>query len=216
MQEFLDTKNDLIELIIELKKQGINNSNVLKSIEKLPREYFIDSDIHSKANLNIALPINCGQTISQPYIVAHMTQALELDKKHRVLEIGTGSGYQTAILSMLSRFVYTIERYRTLKEKSDKVLKKIGLHNIFSKHGDGGLGWEEQSPFERIIVTAAALEIPKNLVDQLANNGLMIVPVGEENNSQNLLKIRKSNNKIFSETLMNVRFVPLIEGKDSR
>ena len=208
--------NALIDLIIELKQQGIKNFDVLKSIEKLPRKFFIDSEIHSKANMNIALPINCGQTISQPLVVAQMTQALELNKNLRVLEIGTGSGYQTAILSMLSRFVYTIERYKTLKEKSDMIFKKMELNNVFTKHGDGGLGWREQAPFERIIVTAAALEIPGKLIDQLDNNGLMVVPVGEENNNQTLFKIKKINNKIFSESIMSVRFVPLIEGKNNQ
>ena len=208
--------NALIDLIMELKQQGIKNFDVLKSIEKLPRKFFIDSEIHSKANMNIALPINCGQTISQPLVVAQMTQALELNKNLRVLEIGTGSGYQTAILSMLSRFVYTIERYKTLKEKSDMIFKKMELNNVFTKHGDGGLGWQEQAPFERIIVTAAALEIPGKLIDQLDNNGLMVVPVGEENNNQTLFKIKKINNKIFSESIMSVRFVPLIEGKNNQ
>tara|TARA_Y100000813_G_C24151254_1_gene347287 strand:+ start:234 stop:881 length:648 start_codon:yes stop_codon:yes gene_type:complete len=215
MQMNIDN-NALIDLIIELKQQGIKNFDVLKSIEKLPRKFFIDSEIHSKANMNIALPINCGQTISQPLVVAQMTQALELNKNLRVLEIGTGSGYQTAILSMLSRFVYTIERYKTLKEKSDMIFKKMELNNVFTKHGDGGLGWREQAPFERIIVTAAALEIPGKLIDQLDNNGLMVVPVGEENNNQTLFKIKKINNKIFSESIMSVRFVPLIEGKNNQ
>ena len=215
MQMNIDN-NALIDLIIQLKQQGIKNFDVLKSIEKLPRKFFIDSEIHSKANMNIALPINCGQTISQPLVVAQMTQALELNKNLRVLEIGTGSGYQTAILSMLSRFVYTIERYKTLKEKSDMIFKKMELNNVFTKHGDGGLGWREQAPFERIIVTAAALEIPGKLIDQLDNNGLMVVPVGEENNNQTLFKIKKINNKIFSESIMSVRFVPLIEGKNNQ
>ena len=215
MQMNIDN-NALIDLIIELKQQGIKNFDVLKSIEKLPRKFFIDSEIHTKANMNIALPINCGQTISQPLVVAQMTQALELNKNLRVLEIGTGSGYQTAILSMLSRFVYTIERYKTLKEKSDMIFKKMELNNVFTKHGDGGLGWREQAPFERIIVTAAALEIPGKLIDQLDNNGFMVVPVGEENNNQTLFKIKKINNKIFSESIMSVRFVPLIEGKNNQ
>tara|TARA_B100000886_G_C20298096_1_gene438427 strand:+ start:166 stop:813 length:648 start_codon:yes stop_codon:yes gene_type:complete len=215
MQKNIDN-NALIDLIIQLKQQGIKNFDVLKSIEKLPRKFFIDSEIHSKANMNIALPINCGQTISQPLVVAQMTQALELNKNLRVLEIGTGSGYQTAILSMLSRFVYTIERYKTLKENSDMIFKKMELNNVFTKHGDGGLGWQEQAPFERIIVTAAALEIPGKLIDQLDNNGLMVVPVGEENNNQTLFKIKKINNKIFSESIMSVRFVPLIEGKNNQ
>ena len=210
------TKNQLIELIMALKQQGVYNNDVLKSIEKLPREYFVAQDIQSKANLNIALPIECGQTISQPLVVAKMTQALELNKSLRILEIGTGSGYQTAILSTLSRFVYTVERYKTLREKSDLIFKKLELNNVFSRHGDGGLGWVEQAPFDRIIVTAAALEIPQKLLAQLANNGLMVVPVGEENNNQTLFKIKKINNKIISKSLMKVRFVPLIEGKNNQ
>ena len=187
----------------------------MNAIENFPRNNFIEKDIHSKSNLNIALPIECGQTISQPLIVAHMTQALDLNKKLRVLEIGTGSGYQTSILSMLSRFVYTIERFKSLKKSSDKIFKTLSIRNVFSKHGDGGLGWIEQAPFDRIIVTASAPEAPQTLIKQLSNNGIMIIPIGEENNNQTLTKFNKVDNTMFREELMEVRFVPLLEGKNN-
>ena len=206
-------KNEIINLILNLKKNGINDLNVLRVIETLPRIYFVEDSIKTKANLNIALPIECGQTISQPLVVAYMTQALELNKKHRVLEIGTGSGYQTAVLSSLSRFVYTVERFRTLKKIAEDKLKKLGFKNIFFKHDDGGFGWESQAPFDRIIVTAAAPEIPNALIEQLTDNGIMIIPIGEDNDTQFLIKIKKNKKNIQSKKMIPVRFVPLLEGK---
>lgn len=208
-----EKKNEIISLILDLKKNGINDLNVLRVIEMLPRNIFIEESIKSKANLNIALPIECGQTISQPLVVAFMTQALELNKKLRVLEIGTGSGYQTAVLSSLSRFVYTIERFRTLNTIAKEKLTKLGFRNIFFKHDDGGFGWESQAPFDRIIVTAAAPEIPNALIDQLTDNGILIIPIGEDNDTQFLIKIKKNNKNIKSQKLIPVRFVPLLEGK---
>ena len=170
--------------------------------------------MESKSNLNIALPINCGQTISQPLVVAFMSQSLELNKNIRILEIGTGSGYQTSILSKLTRFVYTIERYESLKKIAENKFKSLGFKNIFCKHADGGLGWKDQAPFDRIIVTASAPEIPMTLLEQLNNNGIMIIPIGEENNDQILTLVKKNNEgHIKKISLMNVRFVPLLEGK---
>ena len=206
---------NLINLIIELKKNGIKDTRVLNAIEKIPRNLFLESSIKSKSYLNIALPIDCGQTISQPIIVAHMTQALELSKKHRILEIGTGSGYQTSILSLLTRFVYTTERYKSLKLNAEQRFKKLKLTNVFSRHSDGGLGWKEQAPFEKIIVTAAAPEVPKTLIDQLSNDGVMVIPIGEENTDQDLVKLTKQKQRISSKKLMSVRFVPLLEGKNN-
>ena len=174
---------------------------------------FVDENLKQKSNLNIALPIDCGQTISQPLVVAHMTQSLNLNNKLRVLEVGTGSGYQSLILSKLSRFVYTVERYSSLKKKAEILLKGLGVNNVFFKHADGGLGWNEQAPFDRIIVTANAPEIPKKLVDQLVENGIMIIPIGDDYSPQVLKKVIKRENKILVENLMQVRFVPLIEGK---
>lgn len=204
---------DFVSLIIELKKNGISNVDVLNAIESFPRKNFLEKNIHSKSNLNIALPIECGQTISQPLIVAYMTQALQLNKKLKVLEIGTGSGYQTSILSMLARFVYTVERFKSLKENSDKVFKSLNITNVFTKHADGGLGWVEQAPFDRILVTASAPEVPRTLINQLSNNGIMVIPIGEENNNQTLTIFKKVDDIMYREELMEVRFVPLLEGK---
>ena len=202
-----------IALILNLKKNGIYDNEVLNEIEKIDRSKFVDATLKNKSNLNIALPIDCGQTISQPLIVALMTQNLDLNKRLRVLEIGTGSGYQTYILSKLSRFVYTVERHRLLAMKTKKLFNSLEIGNIFCKYGDGGLGWIEQAPFDRIIVTACAPEIPTTLISQLKDNGIMIIPIGEDYNQQILKKLRKlENGKISIENLSSVRFVPLVEG----
>lgn len=198
---------------MELKKNGVSDKSVLNVIEIVDRSLFVDENLKQKSNLNIALPIDCGQTISQPLVVAHMTQSLNLNNKLRVLEVGTGSGYQSLILSKLSRFVYTVERYSSLKKKAEILLKGLGVNNVFFKHADGGLGWNEQAPFDRIIVTANAPEIPKKLVDQLVENGIMIIPIGDDYSPQVLKKVIKRENKILVENLMQVRFVPLVEGK---
>ncbi len=209
-------KSKKFDLLMELKKNGIIDKSVLNIIESVDRSFFVDENLKQKSNLNIALPIDCGQTISQPLVVAHMTQSLELNKHLRVLEIGTGSGYQSYVLSKLCRFVYTIERYNSLKKKAENLLRQLGTKNIFFKHADGGLGWNEQAPFDRILVTANAPEIPDNLLKQLANKGIMIIPVGDDYNEQVLKKIIKNDNDIKIENLMKVRFVPLVEGKDNK
>lgn len=207
---------EILKLVLALKENGINNPEILNAIRNVPRTLFVENSIRDKSHLNIALPIECGQTISQPIVVAKMTECLNLNKKLRVLEIGTGSGYQTAILAQLSRFVYTVERFKTLKLTAQLKFKKLNFDNIFCKHADGGLGWEEQNPFERIIVTASAPEIPKVLLNQLADEGIMLVPVGEENTNQSLMKIIKRGDEIFKEKIMEVRFVPLLEGKENK
>ena len=206
-------KSKKFDLLMELKKNGVSDKSVLNVIEIVDRSLFVDENLKQKSNLNIALPIDCGQTISQPLVVAHMTQSLNLNNKLRVLEVGTGSGYQSLILSKLSRFVYTVERYSSLKKKAETLLKGLGVNNVFFKHADGGLGWNEQAPFDRIIVTANAPEIPKKLVDQLVENGIMIIPIGDDYSPQVLKKVIKRENKILVENLMQVRFVPLVEGK---
>ncbi len=206
-------KSKKFDLLMELKKSGISDKSVLNAIEIIDRSLFVDENLKQKSNLNIALPIDCGQTISQPLVVAHMTQSLNLNDKLRVLEVGTGSGYQSLILSKLSRFVYTVERYSSLKKNAEILLKSLGVKNVFFKHADGGLGWCEQAPFDRIIVTANAPEIPNKLVEQLVDNGIMIIPVGDDYNQQILKKVVKKENKILVENLMQVRFVPLVEGK---
>ena len=206
-------KNSKEELMQELKANGIVDTKVLDSIKLVPRSFFVENSIKSRSNSNIALPIECGQTISQPLVVAFMTQNLFLNKRLRVLEIGTGSGYQTVILSKLSRFVYTIERYLFLKKKAEEKFRKLKITNIFCKHGDGGLGWYDQAPFDRIMITAAAPEIPMILLDQLKDEGVMIIPIGEENDVQYLTLIKKKGKSFSKKNLMKVRFVPLLEGK---
>tara|TARA_B100000900_G_C20494848_1_gene681147 strand:+ start:158 stop:808 length:651 start_codon:yes stop_codon:yes gene_type:complete len=205
-----------LNLILELKNNGIEDSEVLKVMEEVDRKIFIEESLQKKSYENIALPIDCGQTISQPIIVALMTQYLEIKKNMRILEIGTGSGYQTFILSKLARFVYTVERHKYLSLKAYNLFKTLTVPNIFCKHGDGGLGWKDQAPFDRIIVTACAQDIPGKLVEQLSNNGKMIVPIGEQHDDQILKKISKIDNELIIEDLVNVRFVPLIEGKENK
>lgn len=205
-----------INLILELQKHGITNSDTLRVIEEVDRDLFVEESLKSKSYDNIALPIDCGQTISQPLVVALMTQYLDLNKSQRVLEIGTGSGYQSYILSKLARFVYTIERYKSLSNNASELFRELKVTNIFCKHGDGGLGWEDQAPFDRIIVTACALDIPSKLIDQLAENGKMILPIGDQHNDQRLKKISKKRGELIINDLVDVRFVPLLEGKESK
>ncbi len=205
-----------INLILELQNHGIDDSEVLKTMEEVDRQIFVEDSLKLKSYENIALPIDCGQTISQPLIVALMTQFLDIEKNMRILEIGTGSGYQTFILSKLARFVYTIERHKFLSIKAYNLFKKLKVTNIFSKHGDGGLGWKDQSPFERILVTASAPDIPGELIDQLTYDGKMIIPIGDQHNDQILKKISKKNGKLIIKDLVNVRFVPLLEGKENK
>ncbi len=204
-----------INLIIELQKNGIENSEILKVMEEVDRHIFLEESLKTKSYENIALPIDCGQTISQPLIVALMTQYLDVKKEMRILEIGTGSGYQTLILSKLARFVYTVERHKLLSMKAYNLLKNLCVSNVFCKHGDGGLGWKDQAPFDRIIVTACAQDIPGRLIEQLSEDGKMIVPIGDEYNDQVLKKITKKDGKLIVNDLVNVRFVPLIEGKEN-
>ena len=201
------------DLLLDLKQQGISDIKLLNIIEHIDRSLFVDTNLKEKSNLNVALPIDCGQTISQPLIVAHMTQTLDINKKMRVLEIGTGSGYQSIVLSKLSRFVYTIERHNILLKKAKNLLQSLEINNVFFKHADGGLGWSDQAPFDRIIVTASAPEIPTKLLSQLVDNGIMVIPVGEDNDNQVLKKIIKKGDSFIVKNIMNVRFVPLLEGK---
>mgnify|MGYP001453865758 CR=1 FL=1 len=182
-----------INLILELQNHGIDKADVLKVMEEVDRQIFVEESLRQKAYDNIALPIDCGQTISQPLVVALMTQFLDIKKNMRVLEIGTGSGYQTFILSKLARFVYTVERHKFLSINAYNLFKKLMVTNIFCKHDDGGLGWKDQAPFDRIIVTASAPEIPGKLVEQLSINGKMIIPIGDQHNDQILKSISKNN-----------------------
>ena len=201
-----------IRLIMELRQSGITDARVLSAIERMPREKFVPLAFVDQAYDNSALPISQGQTISQPYVVAFMTEALDVGERMRVLEIGTGSGYQAAILARLCRRVYTVERYRSLLREAEARFRELGLHNVTTRFGDGMEGWPEQAPFERIIVTAAAARVPEALLDQLAVGGVMVVPVGRSQAGQDVRRIRRTETGYESEDLLPVRFVPLVSG----
>jgi protein-L-isoaspartate(D-aspartate) O-methyltransferase len=204
---------DQIGLIMQLRRRGIRDTGVLRAIERVPRELFVDPAFAGHAYQDIALPIECGQTISQPYVVAFMTEKLELDRTHKVLEIGTGSGYQAAVLSHLCRRVYTVERWRELQKSADRRLAALSVTNVTAIIGDGWLGWPPQAPFDRIIVTAAAAEAPKALVEQLKVGGRMIIPLGEDRDRQSLVLIEKSADGLTESSVLPVRFVPLMRGR---
>jgi len=199
-----------IRLIMELRSQGITDTRVLSAIERVPREIFVPASFQDQAYENIALPIESGQTISQPLVVAAMTEALELGPNMKVLEIGTGSGYQASVLSHLCRRVYTIERHRALMEGAEKRFAELKLRNIVTRVGDGTKGWPEAAPFERIIVTAAGRAVPQALLDQLSVGGIMIIPVAVEGRDQELVKIKRTADGYTQDAFMPVRFVPLI------
>ena len=201
-----------IRLIMLLRRSGINDTNVLAAVERIPREDFVPESFHDQSYEDKALPIGQGQTISQPQIVALMTQALELTPRHKVLEIGTGSGYQAAVLARLSRRVYTVERHRPLLQEAEQRFAKLRINNITSIAGDGMKGWPAQAPFDRIIVTAAAAELPEILLGQLAIGGIMVLPLGPERGDQELFKVRRTEEGIETEKLCDVRFVPLLPG----
>ena len=201
-----------IRLIMRLRRAGISDTNVLSAIERIPREAFVPDSFLDQAYEDRTLPIGHGQTLSQPRVVALMTQALEIDRRIKVLEIGTGSGYQAAVLSRLCRRLYTIERHRELQRAAERRFQELRLHNITARLGDGAKGWPEQAPFARIIVTAAASGIPESLVDQLAPGGIMVVPVGRPGADQTLLRVTRNEDGFHEEVLGGVRFVPLLEG----
>ena len=199
-----------ISLIMELRRDGIADTAVLNAIERVPRELFVPGTFREYAYDNRALPIEEGQTISQPYVVAFMTEALKLNKRLRVLEIGTGSGYQAAVLAQLCRRVYTIERHRSLLRQAEARFRSLDLHTIVTRSGDGSRGWAEQAPFDRILVTAAAEETPQALLNQLADGGIMVIPVGPQGDTQHVLRLTRTGDTARKETLLPVRFVPLV------
>lgn len=201
-----------IRLLMHLRRRGITCPNVLGAIETIPREIFIPSSFQHQSYEDMALPIGLGQTISQPLVVATMTQALELTDRHKVLEIGTGSGYQASILAKLARRVYTMERHKPLLDMAEQRFAEMRLRNITAMNGDGMKGWPVQAPFDRIIVTAAAHgDIPQTLLDQMAIGGIMVAPVGPNDVDQTLVRItRYGENDYRREALFSVRFVPLL------
>ncbi|MGB9207399.1 MAG: protein-L-isoaspartate(D-aspartate) O-methyltransferase [Pseudolabrys sp.] len=206
--------NDRMEFLLTLRRRGIADKAVLRAMDEVPRERFVDANFVESAYADQALPIDCGQTISQPYVVAYMTEQLGVQPHHRVLEIGTGSGYQTAVLSRLAREVVSIERYRTLADRARDRLKSLCYDNVDVVSGDGFVGVPGGAPYDRIIVTAAAERLPETLHDQLADNGgVMILPLGAQDGSQHLIKLTKLQTETRRENLIPVRFVPMLPGQ---
>ena len=199
-----------IRLIMQLRQDGVTDTRVLSAIERTPRELFVPATFRHQAYENVALPIGEGQTISQPTVVALMTQALEVEPRMKVLEIGTGSGYQAAILARLARRVYSVERQRELLIEANRRFEELKLRNMVTRLGDGSRGWPEQLSFDRIMVTAAAPKLPDALLEQLAPGGILVAPVGPVHGDQRLIRIRRAEGGLTEEELIAVRFVPLI------
>jgi protein-L-isoaspartate(D-aspartate) O-methyltransferase len=216
----LDPRHE--QLLKELRRQGIRDERVLAAIAHTPREVFVDRPFVDSAYHNSALPIACGQTISQPFVVAYMTEQLEVGENMRVLEIGTGSGYQAAVLSPLCRRVYTVERHRPLLDTAKERFTALKLENVVTKHGDGFSGWPEQAPFDRILLACAVQQVPQALVDQLKLGGIVIAPVGTvpksdrlgvlESISQRLTKMIRNETGVTEQVLIPVVFVPMVSG----
>ena len=212
MAEADAARTESARLILGLRSAGVIDAKVLNALQQTPRDLFVPELFRERAWEDSALPIACGQTISQPYIVGLMTQALSLEARHRVLEIGTGSGYQTAVLSRLVRYVYTIERYRSLLGEAEARLKTLHIQNVITRFGDGREGWPEQAPFDRIIVTAAAPDEPEALLKQLKPNGILVAPVGRGAVQSLRRYVGDGEGAFRTEELCEVRFVPLLEG----
>lgn len=200
------------QLIKTLRAQGITDETVLEAIYVIPREDFIPEYLRNQAYENAALPIESGQTISQPYIVAYMTQELKVDKSHKVLEIGTGSGYQAVVLAKLCKRLFTIERHMPLYKAAEEIFKKFRLFNITTLFGNGIKGWKEQEPFDRIMVTAAGEDIPDELLYQLKDGGIMVIPVGGQDETQHIVRVTRRGDEFDFKTLLAVKFVPLLSG----
>ncbi|WP_061782787.1 protein-L-isoaspartate(D-aspartate) O-methyltransferase [Shewanella putrefaciens] len=200
-----------VNLAKKLSDAGIRNQAVLKAISQTPREMFLDNALAHKAYENTTLPIGQGQTISQPYIVARMTELLLSNMPKKVLEVGTGSGYQAAILAQLVPELCTIERIKGLQIQARQRLKRLDLHNVSFKYGDGWQGWSNRSPFDAIMVTAAAATVPEALLSQLVDGGVLVLPVGE--NTQQLMRITRHRERFSSENIETVKFVPLVNGE---
>ena len=205
--------DERMEFLLNLRRRGIADQAVLRAMDEVPRQQFVDAESVGRAYADQALPISCGQTISQPYVVAYMTERLGVRPHDRVLEVGTGSGYQAAVLSRLAREVVTIERYRTLADGAQRRLQNLGYDNVEVVVGDGFAGVPARAPFDRILVTAAAEAIPQTLLDQLGDDGIMVLPLGSHQGSQHIIKLTKSQTGIAREDLIAVRFVPLLPGQ---
>jgi protein-L-isoaspartate(D-aspartate) O-methyltransferase len=204
---------EIMDLLLRLRRAGITDQRIVAAIESVPRDLFVPAESRANAYSERALPIDCGQTISAPVIVGMMTAAIHPQERDRVLEVGTGSGYQTAVLAKLVKRVYTIERFRTLVTAAESRFKTLRLNNITTLVGDGTKGWAEQAPFDAILVTAAGESVPEALVEQLRIGGAMVIPVGPQDGVQQLLKIVRTETGTEETVLAEVRFVPLIPGK---
>ena len=203
-----------MQFILSIRSKGVVDNNVLRALETVNREQFLKGVFAQRAYEDTPLPIECGQTISQPSVVGLMTQALRITNRDKILEIGTGSGYQTAILSKLARRIYSVERFRPLYEDARAIFRKLQLNNITSVWGDGSQGVVEQQPFDRIIVTAAAEDPPPTLLNQLKIGGIMVIPVGQSDEIQKLIRVERTEKNFKYEDLCDVRFVPLLEGRE--
>lgn len=206
----MTSRRTRMRLVQRLRDEGISDEQVLGAIADVPRHIFLDEALSHRAYEDTALPIGQGQTLSQPYIVARMTEVLMAHKPRKVLELGTGSGYQTAILAGLVEQVFSVERIRILQEQARQRLRKLGYRNVMLKLSDGGMGWPDMGPFDGIIVTAAPRELPRDLLDQLADGGMMVAPVGEE--SQMLVEVIRQGDQFHTREIEPVRFVPLLGG----
>ena len=202
-----------MEFLLTLRRRGIIDQAVLRAMDDVPRQYFVETSFADAAYADQALPIACGQTISQPYVVAYMTERLEVRSHHRVLEVGTGSGYQSAVLSRLAREVVSVERYRTLADEARERLRSLGYGNVDVVVGDGFLGVPQKAPYDRVIVTPAAESVPQALLDQLVANGIIVLPLGSHDGSQHIIKLTKSETGTRRENLIPVRFVPMLPGQ---
>jgi len=208
-----DERVGRMQFLLGLRQRGIVDADVLRAMDEVPREHFIEAAHADDAYADHALPIACGQTISQPYVVAYMTEKLDVKPHHRVLEIGTGSGYQAAVLSRLADRVVSVERYRRLAEPARHRLQVLGYGNVEVVLGDGMLGHAAGAPYDRIIVTAAAEAVPQPLIDQLGEGGVLVAPVGPQDGPQHLVRLRREDGRITRQELLPVRFVPLLPGQ---
>src|SRR5262245_16717841 len=199
--------------LLSLRRRGIGSADVLRALDEVPRENFVEADFTEAAYADQALPMACGQTISQPFVVAYMTEQLDVHPEHRVLEIGTGSGYQAAILSRLAQEVVSVERFRTLADTARQRLAALRYDNVTVVVGDGFAGMPDRAPYDRIMVTAAAEAIPDELLEQLATDGVMVLPLGPHDGAQRIVKLTKTKDGVEREALIAVRFVPLLPGK---
>lgn len=206
----MTSRRTRMRLVQRLKESGIESDRVLEVMGQIPRHIFLDEALSHRAYEDTSLPIGYGQTLSQPYIVARMTELLLKHEPARVLELGTGSGYQTAVLSQLFGQIYSVERIKPLQDRARDRLRQLNIRNVMLKHADGGMGWPERGPFDGIIVTAAPMEVPTELLDQLADGGVLVAPVGEE--QQVLVEVIRNGDRFERRELEPVRFVPLLGG----